>query len=492
MLSLELLGHCDTPSAVAYVVQVLDNTSRDDVSGAASCALESMSCSAAAFELWVRSDSFTRQLRARLNKISDRELTSLIRALPTYRKQRALERQSSRRYLERRGLAARLYREIDTKERILERLFEEGQPFSALGPELLDKISKRRLVAGFRSLDPFEVEAYRSDRKLLAYLKSRGIIATEILWAQVAETTEEPRRDYISRIAKKTGLKPKELGRLCGAWSEIEDLYQKFSILKSNGKHRTIVAPSPLLKRVQRRIYEKILRRNKLHPACHGFRPRRSIQTNARSHANRAVVINLDLRDFFPSVSAARVYGVFLSLGWTKDEARFLTRLCTYEGCLPQGAPTSPALANLVSRRLDSRLAGLARAQRARYTRYADDLTFSGPRETVACLPLIRQIICDEGFEVAEEKLRITGKGNRQEVTGLTVNRRVAVARHYRRRLRAAIHHLQTGKPVHWGSEPADTASIRGRIAFVTSIQPDFGKELMRQLEEALRDGSKR
>jgi hypothetical protein len=224
--------------------------------------------------------------------------------------------------------------------------------------------------------------------------------------------------------------------------------YRRFTIPKRRGGERTIDAPSEVLKSLQERVYHKLLRRLPVHPAATGFVRGRSIVDNARPHSRRSVVINLDLADFFPSISAERVMRAWRGIGWNKESARILTNICTHEGRLPQGAPTSPAISNLVCRKLDVRLTAYmqkGKSVNGRYTRYADDLTFSfetfgrnkprrkkpegaprrqrSPVTSRAALRVIRKVIEDEGFRIQKKKrVRIQRAHQRQTATGLVVN----------------------------------------------------------------------
>lgn len=283
----------------------------------------------------------------------------------------------------------------------------------------------------------------------------------------------------IEPLAEKLQVDLDLLGILCRSWNSIDrDHYRQFAIPKKNGSKRIITAPKDALKCVQMAIYREILTTIPLHPACHGFVRGRSIMTNASPHTGKEMVINLDLVDFFPSISAGRIHGVFVSLGFETEEARFLTRLVTFAGALPQGAPSSPTLANIVCRRLDSRLNGLASGMKGDYSRYADDLTFSGSEIIVNTLPLIREIINQEGFALAEGKLRIQRRGQRQEVTGLTTNSQVSVPRYTRRRLRAVMHQYKVGNSLYWNDKQISRESIKGHIAFLRSIHRDLGDKM--------------
>lgn len=279
--------------------------------------------------------------------------------------------------------------------------------------------------------------------------------------------------------------------------------YVRFSIPKKTGGERHISAPRPRLKAVQRTI-AGWLSTVPLHDAAHGFVPGRSIVTNAQAHVGRAVVVNFDLRDFFPSIRWQRVRGVFESLGYGRPVATTLALLCTEadveevevdgerwfvhtsERHLPQGSPASPVLTNLLCRRLDARLQGLARSLGFDYTRYADDLTFSarpgsGVPQTQALLQLVPEIVQAEGLVIHPDKTRIMRTGRRQEVTGLVVNERVGVPREQLRRYRAVMHRLRTAGPdgLQWGTAPSVFTGLQGFASFVHMVDPERGRRML-------------
>lgn len=243
--------------------------------------------------------------------------------------------------------------------------------------------------------------------------------------------------------------RPSELAERLGV--SLDDLknvpvrYDEFSIAKRSGGSRRIAAPCRELKQMQRRILRRLLRRLKAHPAAIGFERGESFVTNARRHEGRTLIVRFDLRDFFPSIPARRVHRYFRAIGWDRRSSRLLTRLCTHNGSLPQGAPTSPRLSNLVNYRLDARLSGLAKSYGALYTRYADDLTFSfredPGKDIVGFMRLVRRIVAGEGYQVhRRKKWDIRRRHQRQEVTGLVVNHRANLPRLTRRWLRAVKH----------------------------------------------------
>ena len=282
--------------------------------------------------------------------------------------------------------------------------------------------------------------------------------------------------------------------------------YQRFSIAKKTGGLRLISAPMPRLKRAQYWILDNVLAKAAIHDAAHGFVPGRSIVTNAALHVGRDVVVNLDLKDFFPTLTFRRVKGKFRGLGYSEPVATVLALLCTEPDVdeveidgerlfaakgprlLPQGAPTSPMLTNLVCVRLDKRLSGLAKSMGFSYTRYADDMTFSASGEaagkTGALLKFVGEIVASEGFTVHPDKTRVMRRGSRQEVTGLTVNERVAVPRDMLRRFRALLHQIEATGPAgkRWGKARDVMDAASGFACFVRMVTPEIGEELLNQV----------
>jgi hypothetical protein len=279
--------------------------------------------------------------------------------------------------------------------------------------------------------------------------------------------------------------------------------YRRFVIPKRSGGERAIWAPLPQLKAAQRWILHHIVERLPVHGAVHGFFAGRSTVTNADRHGESRLVLKMDIRDFFPTVTLPRVKGVFRKAGYREQVATLLALLCTESPrevvqengqtwfvalsprCLPQGAPTSPALTNALCLRLDQRLTGLAKRYGWRYTRYADDMTFSlplghqGKPHLGTLLGLVRRVVAAEGFAIHPDKTRVARRGGRQAVTGLVVNGGPGprVPRSVRRQLRAAAHNLGRGKPLKDGET---LARLNGMAAYVHATNPDLGRELMR------------
>lgn len=268
---------------------------------------------------------------------------------------------------------------------------------------------------------------------------------------------------------------------------------------KSNGGLRLIEAPKPRLKSLQRLINHRILANVPVHPSSFGFVRGRNCIGAAQRHAGEDVVISLDLKNYFSSIRYGRVYAFFRHLGYPVSVAHSLSGICTIitpsrirkrmpfeqrqalmEPHLPQGAPSSPALANLLTYRLDRRLAGLARALGANYTRYADDLTFSGDRGVQAMvLSTVPEIVEEEGFKIRPGKTRVTSCYQRQIVLGIVVNETISIPRKEYDRLKAIIHQKA------WKNDPAEFEKILGQIGWVAQVNPRQAHKLYAKLELA-------
>lgn len=286
--------------------------------------------------------------------------------------------------------------------------------------------------------------------------------------------------------------------------------YHRFYMAKKSGGKRLISAPMPMLKKAQYWILENLLDKIPIHEAAHGFAQKKSILSNAQPHVGQDVVVNLDFKDFFPTVTFSRVKGVFKQFGYSNQLATIFAAICTEpeqeqieldgivyfvakgERQLPQGAPTSPALTNILCYKLDQRLAGLAQKNGFQYTRYADDLSFSAKGEAVenltSLLWAVRQITKGEGFKLHPDKLRIMRKGSRQEVTGIVVNDQLGVSRKKLRAFRALLHQIkQTGwKGKRWGNTPNIVASVWGYANFVAMVKPEKGSQLLAEVKSLM------
>jgi RNA-directed DNA polymerase len=274
-------------------------------------------------------------------------------------------------------------------------------------------------------------------------LSAGYVVPLQVPAAFTFEAESRTRFD-IEELAKRTGLTVSEL-------RAARPTYRRVPVPKRSGGTRELLVPDDATKVLQRRLLRRVLARVPVHPAAHGFERGRSIVSNAAPHTGRTVVVRMDVIEFFGTTSVRRVRRLFRVLGWDAETAELLTRLTTHDGGLPTGAPTSPRLANLVNVLLDARLTGLAEALGARYTRYADDLTFSFDGDDHAALVDLlgatRRIARAHGYRLhVERKLQIRRRHHRQTVTGLVVNERVALPRQRRRWLRAVEHRIYSGR----------------------------------------------
>lgn len=283
--------------------------------------------------------------------------------------------------------------------------------------------------------------------------------------------------------------------------------YVRWTVPKRSGKGRRLIsAPKPDLKRAQSWVARNITEHLPVHGAAHGFLTGRSILTNAVVHAGARLIIKFDVRDFYPTVTFRRVKGLFRKAGYGEQVATVLALLCTEcprdeieiggkkhyvatgPRSLPQGAPTSPSITNALCVRLDARLTGLAHKLGFRYTRYADDLTFSfhgaGKIPVARLRKAVGDVVTDEGFVVHPGKTRVMRSGGRQKVTGLVVNQapdgrpEARVPRKVIRELRAALHNREHGKP----GKGESLEQLQGMAAFVHMCDPAKGAEFMRRL----------
>jgi len=260
-----------------------------------------------------------------------------------------------------------------------------------------------------------------------------------------------------------------------------QGLYHEFDIPKKSGGARHITAPTGQLKTVQKCV--SLLLSAIYHPSenVHGFVAGKNIVTNADRHLNRKYVLNIDLKDFFPSVTSGMIIGSLMLLGFSKDVARCIAVICTKTveteagkaDVLVQGSPASPVLANIACSHLDRSLSALAARHRLSYTRYADDMTFSSDHSVYAkgseFMEALRATVESNGLQMNDKKTRLLKNGARQEVTGLTVGEKINVSRRYLKNLRAELFDMEIN-----GFSEKRFRQVRGKIAFLQMVR---GKE---------------
>ena len=311
-------------------------------------------------------------------------------------------------------------------------------------------------------------------------------------------------------LANKMGVNLKELRFLTYTQKlSARTDYVRFKMAKKTGGFREISAPKPKLKRLQYWILENILNKVSVSEETHGFVSKKSIVTNAIPHIGKSVVINCDLENFFPTLTYARVKGLFRSLGYSAEVATVLAILTTeaetkevlldgeklylYTGqrYLPQGSPASPMITNLICRKLDKRMSGIAKSLNFSYTRYADDMTFSSSEYTKInkMMYWIKGITKEEGFILHPKKTKIMKKGARHEVTGVVVNEKLSISRKELKKFRALLYQIEQsgveGKSWNGKSENL-MASVWGYANFIKMVDAEKGAKYMAQVKPLL------
>jgi len=286
-------------------------------------------------------------------------------------------------------------------------------------------------------------------------------------------------------------LSTKELKKI---WWYSGRMYHQFSIAKGAGKVRLITAPDRRLKILQSKLAPLLDQLYRVRYPVHGFVPERSVKTNAEAHGRRRFVVNLDLQDFFPTITENRVRGLLISLNVDARVAEIIARLCCFNNHLPQGAPTSPVISNMICYRLDTELLRIAKGARAIYTRYADDITFSSYQPPAplfeGALPPVGRFSRDllalplhgtfqsNGFTINPDKSHYADRNSRRIVTGVKINAGLNVDRRYVRHIRALLHSIETlgladanAKFVAAGGKGSLAAHLRGKISYIAHLK---------------------
>jgi hypothetical protein len=344
---------------------------------------------------------------------------------------------------------------------------------------------------------------------LKAWALGHGRILPALVEPRMAPAPGAPRTWQIPDIAttgdlcKLLGLHEDDLGWLVG-YGQAEHYVHRWHP-KVHGGQRLIESPKPLLKIAQGRILQHLLHAIPPHEAARGFRAGTSILDFVEPHSGKELVIRFDLEDFFPSITSTRILRIFLTAGYPETVARALTRLTTHATPapvlagralaraerhrlaaphLPQGAPTSPALANLAAFRLDCRLSRLAESCGAGYTRYADDLLFSGgedlARQSERFQVKVGAILLEEGFRANHRKTRVLRQGQKQHAAGLVLNEKPNIDRREYDRLKAILTNSVRHGPAsqNCGQHPDFRSHLQGKLAWVAFIHPGKGAKL--------------
>ncbi|OZG70167.1 hypothetical protein BTA51_27210 [Hahella sp. CCB-MM4] len=347
----------------------------------------------------------------------------------------------------------------------------------------------------------------------------RYVYLPEAEYSFSAEQHELPKLAGISDVLNWLNLTVNDLEWLCGNYRNAPGASSKLAhyhyrwLEKRRGGSRLLESPKPLLKSIQQKILHDILSAVPQHPAVHGFRAGHSCVSHARQHLEQPLLLKFDLKDFFASIHYPMVFQVYRKLGYPPTVCRILTKLSTNvspvkilksrpDTCidkddnyfrrphLPQGAPTSPALSNLAASKLDKRLTGLADTMGFRYSRYADDLVFSGPRLKRGSIDklqsLVGAIVLEEGFLLNTRKSAVVGQAQRQQVTGIVVNRKANISRQQFDQMKAILHHCIHQGPHHQNRDqvPDFQAHLKGKISYMQSINPQRGNKLMKLFQQ--------
>lgn len=362
-------------------------------------------------------------------------------------------------------------------------------------PRLLPKptpapVNPARWISG--SKKPGILPRDEADRLFSATMRTRDRAVRDLATdEEQLVRLELPTWKTEAEVAEALGLTVKQLRHYSiHRQRETAPHYVAFAIRKRSGGQRIIHAPKRRLKAIQRRLNDLLASKLPVSPHAHGFRAGRSVATNAAAHTAKAVVIKLDIADCFPTIHVGRVRGLLIAYGYSYPVAQTLAVLMTESPRQPvevdgklfhvpvgprvcvQGAPTSPALCNAVLRRLDHRLAGLSRKHGFQFTRYADDLTFSGNDLTKIKLliTIAARIAREEGLPLNHQKTRVLRAGQRQVVTGVVVNNpTIGLSRQERRRLRAALHQQRTAA----APDPQQDRRLQGKLAYLRMLNPD-------------------
>lgn len=290
--------------------------------------------------------------------------------------------------------------------------------------------------------------------------------------------------------------------------------YSFYLIKKKRNGYRRIVSPHTPIKFLQDWIKINILDKIDVHPSATGFVKGKSILNNAKAHENSDVILNLDLENFFETITERRVYGIFASLGYCKNLSVEFAKICTVkiskdkyenlseleqehfedlykskESVLVQGASTSPCLSNLICKRLDYRLSGLANKNGINYSRYADDITFSGIADNLPSISILTKIIKEEDLSINWNKYGKYKKGKKQLVTGLLIDNKVRVPKKFKKEIYRHLHFCKKyGALSHFNRIAPEKGYRRewilGKILYVNSIEPDEAKKMFELVKQ--------
>ncbi|MCK5874796.1 MAG: retron St85 family RNA-directed DNA polymerase, partial [Alcanivoracaceae bacterium] len=300
---------------------------------------------------------------------------------------------------------------------------------------------------------------------------------------QAASGTVGPERDMtLTQLALAIGVTPRLLSSFV---HKKENHYRTFSIPKRGGGYRTISSPRFFLKTVQYWIKSYFIDNCRVHSSAHAYRKGFSIQTNASDHVGRQYVANIDIVDFFGSIKESNVKDVLVANGIGAQLASAISKLVTFNGCLPQGAPTSPALSNAFLFNFDSLMSVKCAGLGMSYSRYADDITISGNEKSVLMklLEEIEKELLVLGLRLNDEKTRIASSNSSQRVTGLVVNEKIKPPKEYLKKTRAMFHNAAKYPESYFSR----IDEMRGHYSYLSSFHSLQGSRHLRRYRIVLR-----
>lgn len=334
-----------------------------------------------------------------------------------------------------------------------------------------------------------EIEQVKTPKQWRLYFDDIGLKEEYIeLYVDIVERLYKNKNPIIFEIEHFSKLVGVEVQTLFSMIFSEENFYRQFAIKKKLGGERIITIPSPSLMLVQRWIYKYILKNKKVHYAAHGFNFNKSIITNAKMHVGHKVFLKIDLKDFFPSIPISWVVNYFNQQGYPPKISYYLASFCTFNECLPQGAATSPILSNILFYQLDKKLYKYSKKNNLTYTRYADDLIFSGDYIPLKFRNFVIYLIKEYGFKVNPKKTSLKVNASQNIVTGILIKDDIFVPKKYKRKIRQEMFYINKYDLLSHISnanikDPNYIYSLQGRINFVISVEPE-NEEFIRYKNE--------
>lgn len=312
--------------------------------------------------------------------------------------------------------------------------------------------------------------------------------------------TKEQSKEFLLSLNLINSNNPKEiLNKLYSLSNRIENNYKVYKIKKHNGKYRTIYSPNPLLKSIQRKILNNILNNKEISKYAKAYHKNISLKDNAIPHLNKKLVLKLDIIDFFENIEYPTIYKYcFNEVYFPKSVGHLLTTLCTYESRLPQGAPTSSYISNLIMKDFDNEIGSYCEQHNISYTRYSDDMTFSGDFNPRKLISIVRKQLYKLGLKINNKKIHVINNSQQQNVTGIIVNKKIQVSSKYRNNIRQSIYYIKKYglkdhlTKINYQDKPNTYInSLYGKTLYILSIDPSNKefinyKEYLNKLKKAI------